>query len=162
MSSSHEQKNKAGHSNASYTKLYLTIFVFRGEPDFYSRRHVLAYFQSAENSEFHETVHAIRDNGKSPWRVDRVHNKSDWIMTVTYLSHCDGGVILVPRGQEMAPVDIMAAITVKNREKDSGWNCQNFLLEGLEQLVTAGYQTQEWYNAVEDTLMNRLLDGAIG
>ncbi|RWA05037.1 hypothetical protein EKO27_g10066 [Xylaria grammica] len=152
----------SSHPDGSYTKLYLTIFVFRGQPDVYYKRHVLIYFRSAEDPEFHETVHAIRDDEESPWRVDRVHKKTDWDMSASYLYHCDGGALLVPKGQEMAPVDIMASISVEHREADSGWNCQNFLLEGLKELVAAGYQEQEWYNAVEDALMDLLLDGAVG
>ncbi|KAH8163353.1 hypothetical protein CIB48_g4878 [Xylaria polymorpha] len=162
MSSSHKQKTKAQHPGASYTKLYLTIFVFRGQPDVYYKRHVLAYFQSAEGPKFYETIHALRDDDESPWRVDRVHKKTEWAMSAKYLYHCDGGALLVPKGQEMVPVNIMAAISVKDREQDSGWNCQNFLLEGLKDLVAAGYQTQEWYSVVEDALMDRLLDGAAG
>ncbi|KAI8950861.1 hypothetical protein F4801DRAFT_547103 [Xylaria longipes] len=121
MFSSHKQKNKARHPDQCYTKLYLTIFVFRGQPDVYYKRHVLIYFQSAEDSRFHETVHVVRDDGKSPWNVDRVHRKTDWAMSASYLYHCDGGALLVPRGQEMVPVNIMAAVPVKDRELDSGY-----------------------------------------
>ncbi|KAI0435705.1 hypothetical protein F4803DRAFT_574024 [Xylaria telfairii] len=159
---SNKQNNKARHLSAYYTKLYLSIYVFRGKPDVHYRRHVLAYFRSAEDSKFYETVHAVRDDDESPWKVDRIHKKIEWAMSANYLYHCDGGALLVPRGQEMMPGNIIAAVPVKDREQDSGWNCKNFLLEGLKELVAAGYQTQEWYSAVEDTLMNCLLDGAIG
>lgn len=138
----------------------MTIYAFRGQPDFYFKRHVLIYFQSAENSSFHETVHAVRDGVKGPWKVDRLHTKINWALTARYIFHCDGGALLVPKGQEMVPVNIMAAIPVSKVEND--WNCQNFLLEGLRELVAAGYQTQEWYSAVEDTLMDGLVDGTVG
>lgn len=67
----------------------------------------------------------------------------------------------MPRGQELAPANIMTAVSILNKESDEDWNCQNFLLGGLQELVTSGYQTQEWYNWVEDALMELLLDGAI-
>ncbi|KAJ8130389.1 hypothetical protein O1611_g3240 [Lasiodiplodia mahajangana] len=160
MSSSHEQRTTRQTDESHNTKLYLSIYIFRGEPDVYQKRHVLAYFRSADDPSFYETVHIIRHDHKSPWKVDRVHMKTEWAMNDDYLYHCDGGALLVPKGQEVVPVNIMAAIPVENREGD--WNCQTFLLEGLRALATAGYQTQEWYNEVENALIDRLLDGAIG
>ncbi|KAI0528037.1 hypothetical protein F5B22DRAFT_641011 [Xylaria bambusicola] len=159
MSLERRHEGRTHHRQESHTKLYMTIYVFRGAPDFHYKRHVLIYFQSPAN-EFYETVHVVRDDKKSPWRVDRVHHKVDWAMTVLYLFHCDGGALWVPSGQELAPANIMASVSTENKEEDKGWNCQHFLLEGLKQLVDAGYQTQEWYNWVENALMNLLLDGA--
>jgi hypothetical protein len=128
----------------------------------YSKRHVLIYFSSPENPNFHESVHVQRDDETSPWAVDQIHNKSDWIMTRRYLSHVNAGAVRVWRGEEMIPVNIVAATPVQGREHDSGWNCQSFLLEGLQEFVTYGLQTQEWYESVEGELMDRLLDGAVG
>ncbi|KAK1768749.1 hypothetical protein QBC33DRAFT_533570, partial [Phialemonium atrogriseum] len=47
----------------------------------------------------------------------------------------------------MELVDIVAATPVAGREQDSDWNCQNFMLKGLQGIVN-GFQAQEWYNFV--------------
>ncbi|KAI0118368.1 hypothetical protein GGR51DRAFT_572324 [Nemania sp. FL0031] len=158
MPSNQEQMEIVHYPDTShYTKLYLSIYIFAGNPDTWDSRHVLAYFQSAEDPNFHETVHA-RSIHSGPLQVAQVHVKRDWWLSSNYIHHCDGGALLVPRGEEMAPVNIMAAVSVKRREKD--FNCQKFLLEGLQRIVAAGYQTEEWYIEVEGALMDLLLDGA--
>ncbi|KAI1420850.1 hypothetical protein F5Y12DRAFT_790845 [Xylaria sp. FL1777] len=160
MSSSPEQKGEASYQGESYTTVYLTIFGFRGEPDAYYKRHVLAYFQAPE-SNFCETVHVTRHDAKSPWEVNRVDVLVEWAMTANISFNCDGGAFLVPRGQEKVLTNIMAAVPVMGRELDSGWNCQNFVLEGLTNLVAAKYQTKEWYTEVENKLIDYLLDRAV-
>lgn len=65
-------------------------------------------------------------------------------------------------GKEMVPVDIVAATPVQDREPDSSWNCQHFLLEGLKRLVRYGFQTQEWYDFVEGKLMDQLIHEVVG
>ncbi|KAK5636657.1 hypothetical protein RRF57_012369 [Xylaria bambusicola] len=120
----------------------MTIYIFRSTRDLHGKGHVLIYFQSPEN-EFYETVHVVLDDEKNPWRVERVHHKVDCTMVVLYLSHCDGGALWVPGGQELVPANIVASISIQDKEEDRDWNCQQFLLEGLRKLVEAGYQTQE-------------------
>lgn len=156
------RKGKPDDANNGHTTICLTIFVFRGAPDFYYKRHVLLYFTSPDDPEFHETVHAQRERDEDPWFVDQIHVAVNWAATATYLSHVNAGALLVHCGQEMAPVSIVAATRVVGREQDSGWNCQNFLLEGLQGIVSQGFQTQEWYDFVEGELADRLLDGSIG
>ncbi|KAK3942375.1 hypothetical protein QBC46DRAFT_380046 [Diplogelasinospora grovesii] len=156
-----KKKGKPDGTSDSYTTVCMTIFVFRGAPDAYYKRHVLIYFTSPDSPEFHETVHVQRENDASPWMVDRVHGQKDWDLTATYLSHVNAGAVLVHSGQEMVPVDIVAATPVEGREQDSGWNCQNFVLEGLQRIMYYGFQTQEWYDSVEEELTSQLLEGAI-
>lgn len=156
------RRGKPDDASNSYTSICLTIFIFRGEPDFYFNRRVLLYFTSPDDPKFHETVHAQRNTDEDPWVVDRIHVEINWAMTITYYSHVNAGAVLVQRGQEMVPVDVVAATPVVGREEDGGWNCQNFLLEGLQGIVSQGFQTQEWYHAIEGELADRLIDGAIG
>lgn len=153
---------KPDDTGDNYSTICLTLFVFRGQPDVYYKRHVLVYFTSPENRNFHETVHAQRDNDTSPWALDQIHSRVDWSMSGSYLSHVNAGAVRVWRGEEMTPVNIVAATPVQGRELDSGWNCQNFLLEGLQEIVNYGLQTQEWYESVAEELMNHLFDGAVG
>uniref|UniRef100_A0A0D2Y9X2 Uncharacterized protein n=1 Tax=Fusarium oxysporum (strain Fo5176) TaxID=660025 RepID=A0A0D2Y9X2_FUSOF len=57
----------------------MTIYIFKGNPiDAWYKRHVLMYFTSPENKNFHETVHAQRDDEQQPWKVDRIHKKVIW------------------------------------------------------------------------------------
>lgn len=115
--------------------IYLTIFIFRGQPDVYYRRHVLIYFISPANRDFHETVHIQRHDEPSPWCLDRENKKRDWSASMTYLGHVKAGTVWIRSGQEMALVDIVANTPVAGREEDSGWTCQNFVLEGLKGIV---------------------------
>lgn len=62
----------------------------------------------------------------------------------------------------MTAADVIASTTTAGRERDAGWNCQNFLLKGLRSLVLIVFQTQEWYDHVEGELMEALLNGAVG
>ena len=128
----------------------------------YYKRHVLIYFSSPENRHFHETVHVQRDDDMSPWIVNQIHQRIDWSTSATYLTHVNAGTVQVWTGEEMVPVDIVAGTPVNGREYDSGWNCQNFALEGLQRIVSSGFQTQEWYDWVEEQLTDQLLDGAVG
>jgi hypothetical protein len=82
-------------------------------------------------------------------------------LTATYIGHMNAGMVLVPRGQEMVPVNIAATVMVAGRENNSDWNCRHFLLEGLQGMVQRGLQTEEWYEYVEDALMMSLMDGAV-
>ncbi|KAK1754184.1 hypothetical protein QBC47DRAFT_303053 [Echria macrotheca] len=143
----------------SYTTICLTIFIFRGEPDVYYRRHALCYFTSPTDRNFHETVHVQRVNDESPWDVEQVHSEMDWTLSVRYISHVNAGTLSIPKGEEMMPVDIVSRTPVTDKERD--WNCLNFILEGLEQIVGKGLQAQEWYDSVQKELIDKLLDGAV-
>ncbi|PNY22173.1 uncharacterized protein TCAP_07176 [Tolypocladium capitatum] len=156
-----ETRGKPDDTSDSCTTISLTIYIFRGQPDVYYNRHVLIYFTSPDKPNFHETVHTQRDDDKSPWRVDQIHNRTDWFMSVTYLTHVNAGTVQVWSGQEMVPVNIVAATPVEGRESDGDWNCQKFVLEGLQALVYHGFQTQEWYDFVEGELADQLIDGAV-
>ncbi|KAB5554753.1 hypothetical protein GE09DRAFT_139346 [Coniochaeta sp. 2T2.1] len=152
-----EKKSKQADPSDNSVIICMTIFIFRGEPDFYYNRHVLT---SPDNPNYHETVHTQRgEDGR--WTVDRIHREVNWAMTATYIGHVNAGMVLVPGGQEMMPVNIAAAIRVAGRENNSDWNCQHFLLEGLYGMVQGGLQTEEWYIYVEDALMTSLMDGAV-
>ncbi|PNP76669.1 hypothetical protein FNYG_10088 [Fusarium nygamai] len=146
----------------SQSTVCITLYIFRGTPDFYFARHVLAYFTSPEDPSFHETVHAQHEDEGDPWKVDRIHRGVDWALSATYLSHVNVGAVKVWKGREMDPVNVVAGIPVEGRERMSDWNCQTFILEGLQALVSEVYQTQEWYEAVEGELMDKLLDGCVG
>lgn len=141
--------------------IHISIYLFRGQPDAYYNRHVIAYFTSPDNPDFHETVHTQRDTEWSPWVPKRESGKIDWVLVVNYLGHINAGTIQVSRGQEMTPVSIVASANVQGRETDSGWNCQHFLLEGLQKLVDNQYQTQAWYDDIEEDLTDMLLDEAV-
>lgn len=78
----------------------------------YHRRHVLVYFTSPENENFHETVHAQRYDETQPWVVDQIHSRVNWFMSANYLSHVNAGAVRVCRGEEMTPVNIVAATRV--------------------------------------------------
>lgn len=144
------------------TTICLTIYIFRGEPDTWNNRHVLAYFTSPDLRGFHETVHTQReDTGPgAPWFVDRLHREMHWYAERNYLDHVNAGAVLVPPGREMLPVERLAAVEVGERPGD--WNCQHFLCEGLQRLVDEGLQAQEWCDAVCDELMDKILDAAVG
>ncbi len=136
----------------------MTIYIFRGAPDQYYNRHVLVYFTSPNLADFYETVHVQRDTISGVWAVDQMHIKRKWEMTNTYLSHVNAGAVVVPNGQEMLPVDIIASTSVDGRGANDDWNCQNFLLEGLQGLVDYGLQEQGWYDAVEGEFLDKVLD----
>jgi hypothetical protein len=139
----------------------MTIFIFRASPDLYSTRHVLMYFTSPDLPHFHETVHTQRmDEQAADWFVDRLRDKADWATERNYANHVNAGAVLVPRGQELLPVGIVAAIPTKGR--DGEWNCQHFLYEGLQAIVDRGLQTQGWYDAIEDEMMDKIFDGTVG
>lgn len=107
------------------------------------------------------STHSTKERNEDPWRVDQIHVDANWMLTASYLNHVNAGALVVHQGQEMPPVDIVAATPVASREEDSGWNCQNFVLEGLQSLVNQGFQTQECYDFVEGELVDRLFDDAV-
>lgn len=148
-------------NNNNTSLICITIYIFRGEPDTYYNRHVLAYFTSPDNPGFHETVHTQRDSDDTPWIPIRESEPNDWLLIVNYHGHVNAGAVHVPRGQETALVDLVASANVQGRETDSGWNCQHYLLEGLQKLVDCRIQTQAWYDVVQEELMDRLLEGAV-
>ena len=151
--------NKSGKTGE--TKIYLTVFIFRGTPDdTWDKRHVLLYLTSPDLAGFHKTVHTQRDERTNLWVVDKVHQAVEWTEEVAYLSHVNAGVLAVPAGREMVPVDIVAA--VPGGERPGDWNCQNFLYEGFQELVDQGFQTQEWCDAVVGEMMDKLLEDAVG
>ncbi|KAG8409285.1 hypothetical protein J3458_019400 [Metarhizium acridum] len=154
-----EETSESDDASDNYSTICLTIFVFRRVSDMYLNRHILLYLTSPENPGFHETVHAQRYDEENPWVVDRIHHRVDWMMSATYLSHVNAGAVRVQRGEEMLPVNIVAATPV--RGQDSGWNCQHFILEGLQEIVSQGLQTSEWYDLVEEQLTDYLLDGTV-
>lgn len=140
----------------------MTIFIFRGQPDAYYNRHVLLYFSSPDDPSLHETVHTQRQDEGAPWNVYRLHGKTDWSEPPNYHAHVNAGAVLLRGDDLMAPVSVVAATPVEGRHEDGGWNCQNFLLEGLQRLVRAGMQSQEWYDAVEEELLDKVIEDAVG
>ncbi len=140
----------------------MTIFIFRGQPDTYYNRHVLLYFSSPDDPTLHETVHTQRQDENAPWNVYRLPGKTDWSEPANYHDHVNAGAVLVRSEALMAPVAVVAATPVAGRHKDSGWNCQNFVLEGLQALVRQGMQTQDWYDAVEEELLDKVIEDAVG
>ncbi|KAK7223237.1 hypothetical protein V2G26_011240 [Clonostachys chloroleuca] len=156
-----QEQSPENDSDATNTTICLTIFIFRGEPDMYFKRHVILYFTSPELPDFCETVHIQRVGETGPWMVDRARGAIDWALEANYCAHVNAGAVVVNRGEEMVPVAVTAGVPVQSRLNMS-WNCQNFVLEGLQALVDEGFQTQEWYSAVEDELVERLMDGTVG
>lgn len=140
----------------------MTIYVFRGEPDFYHTRHVLLYFTSPSDADFHETVHVQRSGEKGPWEIDQIHQKQNWVLENTYLYHLNLGALRMPSGQEMAPVNIVATTPLLETNDDNPeWNCQNFLYGGLQRLVQYGLETQDWFDHVQGQLMDLLIEGTV-
>ncbi|OAA71296.1 hypothetical protein ISF_01847 [Cordyceps fumosorosea ARSEF 2679] len=140
----------------------LTIFIFRGEPDTYYNRHVLLYISSPDDPGLHETVHVQREDEAAPWKVYRLQGKTDWSEPANYLAHVNAGAVLVRPEAVTAPGAIIAATPVTGRHNDGGWNCQNFLLEGLQEFVRQGLQSQAWYDAVEEELLDKVIEDAVG
>lgn len=160
-STSEEKKGtRPGAPNSGRTTVCLTVFIFRGQPsDTWNNRHVVLYFTSPDLPDFYETVHTQRDSKTLKWIVGRHHGKMEWVAEPAYVDHVNAGAVLVDPGQEMVPVDIVAANSGHDRDMD--WNCHNFVYEGLQELVRRGYQTQEWYDFVENEMMDKLLDGTV-
>ncbi|AEO64617.1 5df0002d-3e5c-44f0-9c23-44c537d71d37 [Thermothielavioides terrestris] len=167
--SSHESGGNGGKvdetagqaSSSGVITLIMVIYIFRGHPyDTWDKRHVLAYFTSPDLPDFHETVHTQYKEEERRWVLDRMHREVKWYESRTYLNHVHAGAVKVARGQEMVPVDILAATPVGERPSD--WNCQTFLYEGMQELVNRGFQTQEWYDSVTDEMLDKLLDGTLG
>ncbi|KAI0479904.1 hypothetical protein F4859DRAFT_477688 [Xylaria cf. heliscus] len=147
-------------SEGAATTVYLTIFVFRGKPDTHFNRHVIIYFTSQENHDFHESILIQRPYQNGPWGVVRMTTEKFWPEEKRYLSHVNAGTVGVYKGQESTLVDIIESVPLGDREDD--WNCQNFVLEGLQEIVNQGHQTQEWYDDVEDELMTKLVTDTVG
>lgn len=151
-----------GRGRWSHETICIQIFVFRGEPDFYYRRHVLLYFTSPNDSNFHETVHVSRDNDKGPWLLKRIRGGGDWALLNDYAAHVNAGAVLVPRGHQMDPVNVAAATPIVANADEAEWSGHHFALGALERLVAEGMQTRDWYEAVADELTEKLLEGAVG
>lgn len=176
------------------SRIYLTLYVFRGDVDTWFNRHVLAYWTSPEDPALTRTIHARRDDDDddgqeqqeggpeeqeegeageegegegeelqppAPWRVVTEETSKTWALDKKYLSHVNGGIVQVPRGQEARPAEIMASVSVADREQQTDWNGQHFVLEGLQKIVDQGLQSGEWYDWVEGQLMDKLMDGAV-
>ncbi|EFY94852.1 hypothetical protein X797_010645 [Metarhizium robertsii] len=145
---------------AETTRIHLSVFIFRGVPDVWYRRHVIMYFTSPDDPGFHKSVHVQRDNERLPWGVTLENGQAHWELDASYLSHVDAGYITVWKGEEMWPLNTVASVQVEGREAD--WNCQNFVYEGLQAIVYLGLQEEAWYTWVQDEIMNQLLEGAVG
>uniref|UniRef100_A0A1Y1K7V2 Uncharacterized protein n=1 Tax=Photinus pyralis TaxID=7054 RepID=A0A1Y1K7V2_PHOPY len=157
------RKNKETETQgdqAETARIHLSIFIFRGVPDVWYRRHVVMYFTSPDDPGFHKSVHAQRDSDGLPWSVILENGKVHWELDASYLGHVDAGHITVWKGQETWPVNTVAAVQVEGREAD--WSCQNFVYEGLQAIVHLGLQDEAWYTGVQDEIMNQLLEGAVG
>ena len=76
-------------------------------------------------------------------------------MDSTYLSHINCGAVIVPRGEEMALVNITSGISGSGRDQD--WNCQNFVVEGLEEIVNQEFQTKEWLEFIMEEFMDKVV-----
>lgn len=144
------------------TSVYLTIFIFRGEPDVYYKRHVLSYFESSQDPDFHETVHVQRDDETSPWVLDNDHELRDWPLDPYYIDHVNARSFAVSHGREMDVVAIAKSIPVNDRHQDGDWNCQSFVYEVLAEFVRRRLKTDDWYDRIEAEFMEKLLDGAVG
>ncbi|KAK4103153.1 HET-domain-containing protein [Parathielavia hyrcaniae] len=142
-------KEWTAEQDGTSSTIHMTIYIFRGQPwDAWNYRHVLLYFTSPDVPDFYETVHTQRPEeeevedesgavARAPetvdWTHDQVHGKYHWFEERAYLNHVHAGSVVVPRGQEMAPVNVVAAVPVRNRPFD--WNCQHFVCEGLQEFV---------------------------
>jgi hypothetical protein len=153
--------NNNNNNDDDLVTICMTVFIFRAAPDLYSTRHVLMYFTSPDLPHLHETVHTQRlDEKAADWFVDRRRDRADWATERNYASHVNAGAVRVPRARALLPVEIVAAIPTKGR--DGEWNCQHFLYEGLQAIVDRGLQTQGWYDAIEDEMMDKIFDGTVG
>ncbi|KAK7715691.1 hypothetical protein SLS63_011278 [Diaporthe eres] len=153
-------KKKSGGAGDDEVDLYITLYIFNGNTRAYYDRHVLTYFTKKDDPSFHEIVHVERDEMGDPYRPVRFHTPRNYLLSNDYCGHVNAGTVRVKRGQEMKVVDIAASVDVEGKELDSGWNCQHYVLEGLQKLVDHGYKQQGWYNSVENELFDSLLDGA--
>lgn len=135
------------------------LFIFKGKPNVWNERHVLTYFTSPDLPNYFHTVHAQREDASSDWVAAHLHGPQDWALDSTYLSHINCGAIIVLRGKEMALVNIASGISGSGRDQD--WNCQNFVVEGLEEIVRQGFQTKEWLEFIMEEFMDKLLDGSV-
>lgn len=166
---SNDASNDASNSGSyndgkgEYTTVAMTMFLFRGQPDTHSNRHALIYFTSPDPdlADFFETVHIQRGEAGEPWMLGQISTKVNWQLAPTYLSHFHAGLVVVPRGQEMVPVDIVAGVPLAGREFNTDWNGHNFLLEGLQGLVRQGLMEQEWYYAVQNDFIDHVLHGSL-
>lgn len=157
-----------GSDDSSMSRIFLTIYVFRGDTDTWYNRHVLAYWTSPDDPTLFRTVQARRmtdpenpENPTAPWQVETEDAEISWALDTTYLSHVNAGMVQVPEGQETLPVDIMVSVSVEDREQQTDWNGQHFVFEGLQKIVDKDLQSREWYEWVESQLMDKLMDGAV-
>lgn len=161
----------------------LVVYIFRGEPDFWSNRHVLLYMQTAENPDFHETIHVQRPVGQDnddnvdkkrskkktvkpkksqdvPWKLDRFRRKVHWDESISYIKHLHAGTLRVMSNYEEQAADIIASEPVPNPDVTEE-NCQTWLMKAMKRLVAAGLQKQEWYDWFEEELIILLLEGSV-
>lgn len=97
--SKEKEKDEKKDQESSEVQIHMMIYIFRGAPDVYSRRHVLLYFQCPDTN-YHETVHVQRDTEGLPWVLDRFERQVDWWASATYISYVDAGSIIVAKGEE--------------------------------------------------------------
>lgn len=157
-----------------------TIFIFRGEPDVYYKRHVLVYVTSPDDAGLHESIHVQRESEGHAWTLERSHDPTDWVMDPRYIGHVNVGAVVVGSrlssrdsgaggeagkegdgGSVQEVIRILESVPIHDGSHEAEWNCQTFLMEGLQALVDRGYQTREWYELALGELMDRLLEGAV-
>lgn len=153
---------KGSTYNAQEFEVRLVLYIFRGEPDTYYKRHVLVYFTSPQDKHFHHTVHIRREYDNQPWDLDWEDASREWFISPKCIDAVDAGRVITGQESKTAPVEIVAGTKITDRELQTDFNCQSFLLEGFKQLVIQKYQTDEWYDNVEEELIEKLLRDAIG
>lgn len=135
------------------------LFIFRGQPhDTYHRRHVLLYLDSPDVVNFHFTAHAQRPGEGLPFEYVEMDGAEEYPMMVQFLSGKLLGKVKVDRSQSRRLVDVIAATPVGGEPE---WSCQHFVYEALERLTECGAIASEDLNAIEDWMMDCLLDGAV-
>ncbi|KAF4120312.1 hypothetical protein GMORB2_3113 [Geosmithia morbida] len=140
-----------------------TIYIFRGDPDVYYKRHCIICFTSPDDDTLNESIHVQRDGEDDPWVLHRSHEDMDWITNDGYIGHVNVGAITVRGGADEAQLvaDIVAGTPLHGPTHEREWNCQSFLLEGLKTLADEGFQTQAWYEDTMEEFMDRLIEGAV-
>ncbi|KAF7514529.1 hypothetical protein G7054_g15234 [Neopestalotiopsis clavispora] len=172
--SSHKHRHKSTHKDKEHkdkhsekkskkdSKVAMTIFIFRGQPDVYYKRHVLIYFESPEDPNFHETLHVQREDASLPWAIDHSDTAREWGLSKRYINHVYVPIVAVAEGRQKDVVNAAKSVSVEGKEVDSSWNCQNFVYEALGAIAGVGYLTSEQCTEVEEELMDKLIEGAVG
>ncbi|KAL1857519.1 hypothetical protein Daus18300_010277 [Diaporthe australafricana] len=159
-----EERKDKGNPNAGgsgYSLVKIVVYISGGRPDYFFNRHVKAHFTSPQAPSMHETVHAHRIADPGLWEVMREtwRQESELMGSSRFLGRMDPVWVCVKRGQERVPADILASVSVANREPE--WNCQHFLLDGFKKLAESGYKTLEWYDKFESELLDKIEEGAL-